>query len=158
VFSESKNAGHGYRTNKGEITILCYADDTVIISENDDELQRLLYQFYLTAKRYNMWIAINKTKSLVVAKEPRRCKLAVYDEIVEQVMSFRYLGVEITSHQDRRSEVKTQIDKASRIAGCLKEVIWNNQFLKIEAKTRIYKSCGVCISEHFEECYSCTHF
>jgi len=29
---------HGYRTNKGEITIVCYADDAVIISENEDEL------------------------------------------------------------------------------------------------------------------------
>jgi len=88
-----------------------------------------------------MSIAINKTKSLVVAKEPRRCKLAVNDEIVEQVMSFRYFGVEITAHQHRGSEVKNQIDKASRIAGCLKNIIWKNQFLKIEAKTRIYKSC-----------------
>jgi len=50
-----------------------------------------------------MSIATNKTKSLVIAKESRRCKLAVNDEIVEQVMSFRYLGVEITAHQDRRS-------------------------------------------------------
>jgi len=79
-------------------------------------LQRLLHQFYLTVKRYNISIAIKKTKSLVVAKELRRCKLAVNDEIIEQVMSFRYLGVEITAHQHRRSEVKNQIDKASRIA------------------------------------------
>jgi len=64
-------------------TQLCYADDAAIISENKDELQRLLHQFYLTAKRYYMSIAINKIKSLVVAKEPRRCKLAVNDEIVE---------------------------------------------------------------------------
>jgi len=90
MIKDVKNAGHGYRANKGEITILCYGDDAVIISENEDELQRLLHQFYLTAKPYNMSIAINKTKSLVVAKEPRRCKLAVNEEIVEQVLSFRY--------------------------------------------------------------------
>jgi len=47
-------------------------------------------------------------------------------------MSFRYLGIEITAHQDR-SEVKNQIDKASRIAGCLRDIIWKNQFLNIEA-------------------------
>jgi len=87
-----------------------------------------------------MSIAINKTKSLVVAKESRRCKLAVNDEIVEQVMSFTYLGVEITTHQDRRSEVKNQIVKASRIAGSLKNIVWKNQFIKIEVNTKIYKS------------------
>jgi len=88
-----------------------------------------------------MSIEINNTKSLIVAKEPRRCKLAVNYEIVEQVMSIRYLQVEITAHQNRTSEVKNIIDKASKIAGCLKDVIWKNQFLTIEAKARIYKSC-----------------
>jgi len=51
IIKDVQKAGHGYRTNTGEITILCYADDAVIISENEDEL---LYQFYLTAKCYNM--------------------------------------------------------------------------------------------------------
>jgi len=40
IIKDVKNAGHGYRTNKGEIPILCYADDAVIISKNEDELQR----------------------------------------------------------------------------------------------------------------------
>jgi len=48
IIKDVKNVGHDYRTNKGEITILRYADDAVLISENEGELQRLLYQFYLT--------------------------------------------------------------------------------------------------------------
>jgi len=50
-------------------------------------------------------------------------------------MSFRYLEVEITAHQDRRSEVKNQIDKASRIAGYLRDIIWKTQFQEIEENT-----------------------
>jgi len=34
IIKDVKNAGHGEM--KGEITILCYADDAVIISENED--------------------------------------------------------------------------------------------------------------------------
>lgn len=62
---------------------LCYADDAVILSENENRLQRLLHRFSLTARRYNMEIFVPKTKSLVVAKEPVRCKLAINDEMVE---------------------------------------------------------------------------
>jgi len=52
-------------------------------------------------------------------------------------MSFRYLGVERPAHQDRRSEVKNQIDKASRITGCLKDIIWKNQFLNLKSCVRV---------------------
>ncbi|XP_050447499.1 uncharacterized protein LOC126849579 [Cataglyphis hispanica] len=141
IIADVRRAGCGLRTDKGELTILCYADDAVLISENKDELQKLLHQFYLTATLYNMMISVPKTKSLVIAKEPIRCKLAVNDEIIEQVMSFKYLGVEISSNQDRKKEVQGQIDKAARISGCLKEIIWRNKHMKREAKVKIYKTC-----------------
>ncbi|XP_050457558.1 uncharacterized protein LOC126854663 [Cataglyphis hispanica] len=86
-------------------------------------------------------ISVPKTKSLVIAKEPIRCKLTINDEIIEQVMSFKYLGVEISSNQDRKKEVQGQIDKAARISGYLKEIIWRNKHMKREAKVKIYKTC-----------------
>ena len=52
-------------------------------------------------------------------------------------MSFTYLGIQITSHQDL---VKTQSIKALRISGCLNNAIWSNKFLRTEAKVRIYKT------------------
>ena len=55
-------------------------------------------------------------------------------------MSFTYLGIEITSHQDLGAEVKRQAIKASRILGCLNSTIWSNKFLRTEAKVRIYKT------------------
>ncbi|KAI4475988.1 hypothetical protein M0802_014961 [Mischocyttarus mexicanus] len=38
-----------------------------------------------------------KTKSLTILKKPCRCKLAVNEHSIEQVMKFRYLRVDITS-------------------------------------------------------------
>lgn len=91
IIEEVRNAGHGFRTHKA-ISVFCYADDALLISESEDDLQRMIYQFYLTSARYNMAISVQKTKSLVVAKNPIRCKLAVNDQIIEQVMTFKYLG------------------------------------------------------------------
>lgn len=105
ITADTRSAGRGFRTHKGETTILCYADDVVLISENEDELQRLL-QFYDS----NTMISVPKTKSLVIAKEPIRCKL-VSNEIIEQVMSLKYLGIKISSSQDRKKKIQGQTSK-----------------------------------------------
>ena len=41
-------------------------------------------------------------------------------------MSFMYLGIQITSHQDLQTEVKIQSIKALRISGCLNNAVWSN--------------------------------
>jgi len=42
-----------------EIKIVCYADDAVIMSE-DEDLQRLLYKFKQVGKRFKMQISIKQ--------------------------------------------------------------------------------------------------
>ena len=92
-----------YRVRDKKIKAICYADD----------LQWLLYRFEQTASAFNMVISTSKTQCLTIAKEPLRCKLAVYGKSIEQVMNFKYLGVTITSSRDLEKEVKAQTLKAS---------------------------------------------
>ena len=56
-------------------------------------------------------------------------------------MTFKYLGVEISSSSDLYSEVREQTNKASALSGCLRNVIWNNKHVRIQSKVRIYKTC-----------------
>ncbi|XP_055378969.1 uncharacterized protein LOC129610426 [Condylostylus longicornis] len=88
-----------------------------------------------------MKISIEKTKCMTIAKEPIRCKLSSEDQSIEQVMSFKYLGVEITSHRDNNKETQVQTAKASAISGYLRDVIWKNKYMLIENKVRVYKTC-----------------
>lgn len=129
----------GYKMGNNEIKIACYADDVVLFAEEEDDLQRLLFQFNKTAKKYNMLISTSKTKSMTFSKEPIRCKLVIENENIEQVMSINYLGAKITSYGDLQQETEEQIVKANRIAGCLNNTIWRNKHLRMETKTRIYK-------------------
>ena len=71
-----------------EIKVICYAEDVVLISESEDHLQRLLYKFEKTASAFNMLISTSKTQCLTIAKKPLRCKLAVYERSMKQVMNF----------------------------------------------------------------------
>lgn len=130
----------GFKIGNKNVNVLCYADDTVLIADSEDSLQRLLYKFAQTCDKCNLKISTKKTKVLTVSKEPIRCKLQLYDKVVEQVNHFQYLGVMITSHKDLIAEVNQQIVKASRISGSLNDTIWNNKYLQLETKTRIYKT------------------
>lgn len=125
---------------ESNLTILCYADDAVLIADTEDNLQRLLYQFTKTAERYNMRIATEKTKSIVISKEPIRCKLETCGKIIEQVMRFVYLGAEISSERNTYGEATQRTMKAARVSGFLRDVTWKNKYLTTESKSRIYKT------------------
>lgn len=75
VIGDVTASDNGYRIGNQQIKIVCYADDAVLISENEDGLQRLLHSFQLSARKWNMIVSVPKTQSLVIAKELIRCNL-----------------------------------------------------------------------------------
>ena len=68
IITEVKKVERGYRMGDKEIKAICYADDVVLISESEDNLQRLLYKFEQTASAFNMLISTSKTQCLTIAK------------------------------------------------------------------------------------------
>ncbi|KAI4476135.1 hypothetical protein M0804_013842 [Polistes exclamans] len=93
--------------------------------------------------------ALGKRKCNIKAKpnntarfqEPRRCKLAVYNQSVSQVMQFKYLGVKIASNRNLEENVEDQTTKAFIIPGYLKDITWRKKHMSIKSKARIYKTC-----------------
>ena len=121
-----------------KINILCYADDAVLIAESEDDLQRILQAFNKQAAKLNMQISINKTKCMTIAKEPLRCKLAIENNIIEQIISFEYLGCKITSAGLLEDEARKQVNKAAAISGHLEYPIWKNKPPSIDCKSKKY--------------------
>lgn len=130
----------GYQMGGKELKVVCYADDAVLISDSEDNLQRMIHQFNIASKALNMEIATEKTKCMVIAPHPIRCKLEVDGQIVQQVSEFRYLGINISSSGGVEKEVAEQVEKGLRIAGCLRNTIWDNKHLRTETKVSIYKA------------------
>ncbi|XP_056648814.1 uncharacterized protein LOC130453212 [Diorhabda sublineata] len=85
-----------------------------------------------------MIICASKTKCMTTSKTPIRCKLVRDDQIIHQVMKFKYLGIEISGFGGAENEVREQTTKALRIETCFNETIWRN--IGTEAKSRIYKA------------------
>lgn len=141
IIEEVSGMRLGYRTHKKPISMICYADDATLLAETEDDLQRQLQRFNQASTQFNMKISISKTKCMTFAREPKRCKPVINNEIVEQVTTFRYLGVDISSCNEPIKDLKYQINKASLTSGCLRDVIWNNKHMSIESKVRVYKTC-----------------
>lgn len=59
IINKVKDVGRAHRMGTTELKILCYADDDVVIAENEDHLQQMLF-VVKAAKKYNM-ILILKT-------------------------------------------------------------------------------------------------
>lgn len=141
IINSVKKTTLGYKIGHNISQIICFADDVALTADSEDNLQRMLFQLNKTAKHYNMKIATEKTKAMVIAKEPVRCKLMVEEKVIEQVRKFKYLGLEITSNRNIVEEVRSQATKATLISGQLRDIIWRNRYMNIDSKTRIYRTC-----------------
>lgn len=82
-----------------------YAVVAVILSASDDNLLRMLFTFETESDRYNIKISNNKTKSLVTAKDPMKCKLAINNKPIKQIMELNYLETNIFSNRNLYYEV-----------------------------------------------------
>jgi hypothetical protein len=129
----------GYRMGESMINLVVYADNVVFNAENDN-LQRMLFKFNNVCKKFNTVISNQKTKTMVIAKQPIRCKLVNDNEIIEKTSEVNYLGIKLMSDGNTEREVCEQLMKANRITGCLDDCVWRNKYLNKETKVRIYKS------------------
>jgi hypothetical protein len=67
-----------------KITTLSYADDQVILSNDEDNLQRATKHLNDIAKEYGMKINTSKTKSMVFkGKNIQRAKTVIDNKIIE---------------------------------------------------------------------------
>jgi hypothetical protein len=77
----------GYEMGIDSIYIICYADDTVLIADSEENLQTLLCRFDQMAERLNMEISLNKTKSLTISRNYTKCEIKLRGTSIEQVPS-----------------------------------------------------------------------
>jgi hypothetical protein len=73
------------------LNTILFADDQVIVTSTEDELQRAAYTLNNIAVKYNLKISVNKTKAMgMKGKINARTKIVINNNIIEQVNSFNY--------------------------------------------------------------------
>lgn len=110
TLSDSKE---GISINGEILNNLRFADDTVIMTDNMNDLQNVMQRLNTNCNEYGLRINLNKTKYMVITKSIiENTQLNVENTDIERVNAYKYLGAWITSSIDQTKEIKTRIEVA----------------------------------------------
>ena len=100
---------NGYNINN-----LRYADDTVLIAEDEASLQDLVTAVKDESEECGLLMNIKETKVMLLTKDTKEKKVSIHidNKKVEQVQSFTYLGQPITDDCKSEGKIRSRIGLA----------------------------------------------
>merc|ERR1712002_206763 len=119
---------------------LMFADDTVLVSDSERKLQRLVKEFGSVCKRRKLAVNVGKSKVMRIEKNREENVLDVQlnDSRMEEVDCYRYLGVDILSDGRMNEELSHRIGEARKASGPMQR-LWKNRRMSVQAKVGMYK-------------------
>lgn len=125
-----------------EVKLLAFADDIVVLAEEEEELKRTAKVLIEEAQRVGLRINQDKTECMIVTrhnKEETEGVLAIEDMEFRKTRSFKYLGSTVNTNNNMEEEVMNRIKSAER---CLFSVnkLFTSRLLTKTTKLRIYKT------------------
>ena len=134
----------GQEGNVWEVNQLLYADDTVLIGDSKESLQRLLNEFNNVCERRKLKVNVGKSKVMVCGKVERRerLNLRLNEEILEEVDSFRYLGSIVSKNGGVSEDVISRVNEGAKVSGAMNR-IWRVRSLGVNVKRMMYESIVV---------------
>ena len=129
------------RANQEENSIeeLMFADDLVLIAEDQIRLQEMVSNLDQQCKNYGMRISRDKTEVMVTSREPIQCDIELDGETLKQVEQFKYLGSIFVREGGCKEDVKTRCLKAAQVFYQLSPILGHKEISMI-TKTQIIKA------------------
>ena len=132
----------GININGRNITNIRYADDTILLTESEQQLQHTIDELDATYEQYGMAMNVKKTKTMIVGKTPEeQCEVNAKGQRLTRVKQYKYLGTTVENTGQCKTEVANRISQA-------KIAFWKNATIlrsNISMKTRIrIMMCYAC--------------
>lgn len=138
---EIRTVNIGYHMMKKVcISVCAFADDLVMCAANEANLRENLniWEKELTAR--NMKINAKKTKVMMVGKENRNMNIELNNEKIEQVNTYKYLGVTIDREGNMKEEIDERISNAARLYHNLSHTFIGKKEISRKTKMTVYKT------------------
>ena len=129
----------GFRIGGRLINNLRYADDIVLITSLEEELQELVTRVYGAAKEAGMRINVRKTEVMKVCENAPPMSITVNGETISEVSSLKYLGARFNAEALCDEEIKTRLALARERMGKL-DPLWRSQAISPSLKARLIQS------------------
>ena len=130
----------GVKINGEHINNIRYADDTVLIADSEENLQRLLDITIQKTEEMELTLNVKKTKCMVISKKAivASCNLQSRGQQIKLVKKFKYLGYMITTDGKCITEIKKRIATAKDAFQKL-SLILKNRNISMTTKFRVLK-------------------
>ena len=114
----------GFKIGGTVVNNFRYADDTVIIAESEEQLQRLIKVVVTKSEEKGLYLNSAKSFTMLFSKASQipTCNINVHGKILEQVHSFVYLGSQFTSDA-RCEEIRRRIGIAKSAFTSMSKVL-----------------------------------
>ena len=131
----------GIKVGGKNLNNIRYANDTVLLVENEKELQDMFNEVNRSSEQKGLNINAAKTNVMILSKCHQIPKAGIRcdNKIIDQVESFKYLGSTVTCDVKWKTEVRRRIEIA-KTASILRKRILTNRKLSLKTRKRSRKS------------------
>ena len=124
---------------ENSIEELMFADDLVLIAEDQITLQEMVSNLDQQCQKYGMRISRDKTEVMVTSREPIQYDIELDGETLRQVEQFEYLGSIFVREGGCKEDVKTRYLKAAEVF-YQRSPILGHKGISMITKTHIIKA------------------
>lgn len=129
----------GIKVNGRPINNLRFADDTVLIAECLEDLQRMIDQVVKSSEENGLTLNEKKTKLMVISKiQQHPGNLTIHGEVIEKVEKYKYLGTIINESNDYTEEIKSRIAQSRNTFNKMRNVLCSRD-LNMKLKIRLLR-------------------
>ena len=109
IFRESNDL-EGICIHGTNVNNLRYADDTALIADNPQHLQKIVDKVKTESSSAGLDMNVKKTKTMVISRHPEEHKLEITVDgvILEMVDIFKYLGTLIKDNGKTNTEIEAR--------------------------------------------------
>ena len=125
------------KLSTGDVGMLLFADDRVIMAESEEGLQSNLKVLSEAMDRWDLKVNWMKTKVMRVARKRDSCEVSIGDQVIEQVDEMKYLGVVISSDGRMEKEIEARIAMATRLVGGMGDMVLSRRELSKGTKLKV---------------------
>jgi hypothetical protein len=141
---ELKSLNLGVRAGQEKVSILMYADDIVLLSENETDLQKQLDHVSSWCKKWQL--VINSQKSQVVHfRKPGTVRtdfvFKIHDSQLETVNSYKYLGIYLDEHLTFSDAMDSLGTGGGRALGAINSRFKCLKNMGFKTYTKLFDSC-----------------
>ena len=143
----------GAKVQAQYINNIRFADDIVLLTESEEDLQSLVTEVDVYSKKFGFTINISKTEVQVISRENIQIDIKIDGKSLAQTGKFIYLGGVISENPTSENDIKRQVGPAMGSMQKLKP-IWKSEDIKHSTKPELYRVLVLSIATYGAEIWT----